>query len=148
MFIESMETDSTLNTIEEVAKLIVNSIDEFNESVVLFDGEMGAGKTTTIAEVVKLLGCDDEVSSPTFGIVNNYFSDKRGDVYHFDFYRIEDEEEAIYSGLDEMIDSGNICLIEWSEKIPNLLPDSVVRVVIKILEDNHRKINITHDIIR
>lgn len=143
-----MEIESTIDNIKEVAKLIVNSIDEFKKPVILFDGEMGAGKTTTIAEVVKLLGSDDEVSSPTFGIVNTYFSAEIGNIYHFDFYRIEDEEEAIYSGLDEMIDSGNICLIEWSEKIPNLLPDSVVRVSIKMLEDNHRKINITHDIIR
>lgn len=148
MFIEGMEINSTLNNIRQVAELIVKSVGEFKEPVVIFDGEMGAGKTTTIAEVVKLLGSGDEVSSPTFGIVNTYFSAEIGNIYHFDFYRIEDEEEAIYSGLDEMIDSGNICLIEWSEKIPNLLPDSVVRVVIKILEDNHRKINITHDIIR
>jgi len=143
-----MEISSTIETINEAAQQIVEFISESKSKVVLFDGEMGAGKTTTIAEVVAKLGCDDDVSSPTFGIVNTYFSSTNGEIFHFDFYRIENEEEAIYSGLDEMIDSGSICLIEWSEKIPNLLPDSVVRVSIKVMEDNHRKITISNDIIR
>ena len=111
--------------------------------VVIFDGEMGAGKTTLISELCSQLQIEDDISSPTYSIVNTYLRPNQKDVYHFDFYRMADEMEAVQSGLDEMIDSGNICLIEWAERIMKLLPESYVRVNISITGTNSRKIEIT-----
>lgn len=111
--------------------------------VFIIDGEMGAGKTTLIGEVCQVLNVADAVASPTYGIVNTYFSEKYGEINHFDFYRIKNEEEAMDSGLDEQLHSGNICFIEWADKIPKLLPDNCVRVSIEIIDTNSRKITIT-----
>lgn len=111
--------------------------------VFIIDGEMGAGKTTLIGEVCQVLNVADAVASPTYGIVNTYFSEQYGEINHFDFYRIKNEEEAMDSGLDEQLHSGNICFIEWADKIPKLLPDNCVRVSIEIIDTNSRKITIT-----
>jgi tRNA threonylcarbamoyladenosine biosynthesis protein TsaE len=92
-----------------------------DKRVLLFNGSMGSGKTTLIKEVCNCLGVIDHVSSPTFGIVNEYKS-KSGTVYHFDAYRIENEDEAYDFGIEEYLDSGNWCLIEWPDKIKNVLP--------------------------
>lgn len=99
---------------------------------------MGVGKTTLISKVCELLEIYD-ISSPTFSIVNTYYNENYNEIYHFDFYRIKDEKEAIESGLDEMLLSGNICFIEWSKKIHNLLPNNCVRINIS-LKNNHHKI--------
>jgi len=111
--------------------------------VFILDGPMGAGKTTLIGRICNHLDIEDEVSSPTYGIVNTYFSEKFGEINHFDFYRIESEEEAMDSGLDEQLNAGNICFVEWAEKIPNLLPNNCVRVAIEVIDINRRKITIT-----
>ncbi len=99
-------------------------------AVFAFDGEMGAGKTTLIGLLCKAMGIED-ASSPTYAIVNTYSSEQYGDVYHFDFYRLRDEQEALESGLDELLDSGNICFLEWAERISKLLPPTYVKVGIK-----------------
>jgi tRNA threonylcarbamoyladenosine biosynthesis protein TsaE len=111
--------------------------------VFIVDGEMGAGKTTLIGEVCQVLNVADAVASPTYGIVNTYFSEQYGEINHFDFYRIKNEEEAMDSGLEEQLNSGNICFIEWADKIPKLLPNNCVRVSIEIIDTNSRKITIT-----
>lgn len=90
--------------------------------VVLVYGEMGAGKTTLIKAVCHALGVADEVSSPTFALVNEYQSGRGEAIYHFDLYRLTAEEEALDFGVDEYLDSGNLCLVEWPEKIVNFLP--------------------------
>ena len=113
-----------------------------DERVVLFDGEMGAGKTTFIKEICNFLEVEDVTSSPTFGIVNEYFSPKVDAIYHFDMYRLEEEEEAYDIGIDEMLYSGNFCFIEWPERIENLLPLNYVRVNI-LVEDLTRIITLT-----
>lgn len=113
-----------------------------DERVVLFDGEMGAGKTTFIKEICNFLEVEDVTSSPTFGIVNEYFSPKVDAIYHFDMYRLEEEEEAYDIGIDEMLYSGNFCFIEWPERIENLLPLYYVRVNI-LVEDLTRIITLT-----
>ncbi|SDR75541.1 tRNA (adenosine(37)-N6)-threonylcarbamoyltransferase complex ATPase subunit type 1 TsaE [Gramella sp. MAR_2010_147] len=105
----------------------------------LFYGEMGAGKTTLIKEIVKALGVQDTVSSPTFSLVNHYESEK-GPVFHFDFYRIEKDTEALDMGLEDYLDSGEWNLIEWPEKIENLLGDNTQKLLIQVESENTRKL--------
>lgn len=117
-------------------------IDQFNHKVILFYGEMGNGKTTLIKQLCKKLGVSESTSSPTFSIVNEYKTDKNNTIYHFDFYRIKDESEVLDFGYEEYLYSGNYCFIEWPEKIPNMLPDDVVKVTINKDENNFRIIEV------
>lgn len=97
--------------------------------IFLFYAEMAMGKTTLIKELCKQLGVEDNVSSPTFSIVNEY-AGKQEKIYHFDFYRIKDEQEAFDLGYEEYFYSGNYCFVEWPEKIENLLPENAVSISI------------------
>lgn len=97
--------------------------------IFLFYATMGMGKTTLIKELCKQLGVGDNVSSPTFSIVNEYASN-REKIYHFDFYRLKDEQEAFDLGYEEYFYSGNYCFVEWPEKIENLLPENAVSISI------------------
>ncbi|RRB13993.1 tRNA (adenosine(37)-N6)-threonylcarbamoyltransferase complex ATPase subunit type 1 TsaE [Larkinella knui] len=106
-------------------------------SVWLFDGEMGAGKTTLIKAVCQRLGVVNTVQSPTFSIVNEYVTNSGEPVYHFDCYRLRNEEEALDSGLEEYIDSGERCLIEWPERIAGLLPPDAWTIHLRV-EDGER----------
>ena len=127
------------NELVEIAKHVVAA---HKEPVILFKGEMGAGKTTFIKTICKALDITDEVSSPTFSIVNEYYSPVQDRVFHFDFYRLEDEEEAYDFGYEEYLFSGQICLVEWPEKISNLLPQKFG--LIEIVEhDGKRSIEFT-----
>ena len=110
----------------------------FVHKTILVNGEMGAGKTTFIKELIKYVGSTDLVTSPTFSLVNEYKTDK-GSVYHFDFYRIKSISEALDIGLDDYIYSGNYCFIEWSEKIKSHLPEDYHTIDIKVIE-NKREI--------
>jgi tRNA threonylcarbamoyladenosine biosynthesis protein TsaE len=103
--------------------------------IVAFEGEMGAGKTTFIQGLLAYMQIEDHVSSPTFSIVNEYFSAPYGKVYHFDFYRIEDEIEALDIGVDEIFDEDAYSFMEWPSKIANLLPDNTVFVTIESVND-------------
>lgn len=108
--------------------------------VLLFYGAMGAGKTTLIKAIAKNLGVDDVTSSPTFSLINEYIT-KTGDlIYHFDFYRIESEEEAYGFGAEEYLDSGNWCFIEWPEKVENLLPLDACIIRLDVKSNNKRTI--------
>lgn len=128
--------------LKEVAKTLIEFAGE--EKVWIFKGEMGAGKTTFIRYICSELGVNENVSSPTFSIVNEY-SRKNGQlVYHFDFYRIEKEREAVDIGCEEYFYSGGICLIEWPEKILNLLPERIIEVNI-VSDGLNRKISFSHD---
>ena len=111
-------------------------------SVVIFEGEMGAGKTTFIKAVCRELGVTDAVSSPTFSIVNEYETTSGTRLYHFDFYRIEEEQEALNIGALEYFDSGNLCFIEWPSKVPNLLPDHYLTVNIAASPSGPRTITL------
>jgi tRNA threonylcarbamoyladenosine biosynthesis protein TsaE len=117
------------NELIAVAKFILPYLIE--SKIVVFDGEMGAGKTTFIKYICKELGVTETVNSPTFSIVNEYLSSNQNFIYHFDFYRLNSEEEAYNIGVEEYFYSGNICLIEWASKIPNLLPDKYILVKIE-----------------
>lgn len=106
--------------------------------VFAFFGEMGAGKTTFIKEICTCLGVLDAGTSPTFSIVNEYLTEQGETVYHFDCYRFEREEEALDMGMEEYLDSGCYCFIEWPQKIENLLPSNYVRV--EVIETNQTRL--------
>jgi tRNA threonylcarbamoyladenosine biosynthesis protein TsaE len=111
------------------------------ERIFVLRAEMGGGKTTLIKELARQLGVDEVVSSPTFAIVNEY--DAQGQaVYHFDFYRIKDIREAYDIGYEEYFYSGNVCFIEWPEKIESLLPEHYLEISIGILNDNARLLTV------
>ena len=117
-----------------------------DETVYAFHGEMGAGKTTFIRELVKALGVDeDEANSPSFSIINEYRSDTTAElIYHFDLYRLESVDEALEIGVEDYFDSGALCLLEWPERIEPLLPDDTVVVKLTVdPADNSRLLTIT-----
>lgn len=112
-------------------------------SIVCFEGEMGAGKTTLIKVICKLLGVQDSMSSPTFSIVNEYRDGDGKAIYHFDFYRIEQISEALDIGVDEYFYSGDLCLIEWPERIKELIPEQHLEISIKLVGDIGREITLS-----
>lgn len=116
--------------LREVAEALLAALD--GRTVVALRGEMGAGKTTLIRSVSECLGVEDQVTSPTFALVNQYESDKGERLFHFDFYRIEDEREAFDLGYEEYFYSGDLCFVEWPEKIEGLLPEEVMEVRITV----------------
>lgn len=108
-----------------------------------FYGAMGAGKTTLIKQFCRRMQVTDEVNSPTFSIVNEYVTTENESIYHFDFYRINKQEEAYDIGYENYFYGGNLCLIEWPEKIEQLLPDNFVKVsIVADVTGEHRKIDI------
>jgi tRNA threonylcarbamoyladenosine biosynthesis protein TsaE len=111
-----------------------------NARIFLFYGDMGAGKTTLIKALCGELGSADVITSPTFSIVNEYAGTNK--IYHFDFYRLKNQSEALDIGCEEYFYSGHYCFIEWPEKIPDLLPDNYVLINVEALEDNSRKVTI------
>lgn len=111
-----------INGLEEIPAVAKEILDQLQYKLICFEGEMGAGKTTFIKEFVRMLGTEDEISSPTFSIVNEYDTDK-GKVYHFDFYRLNDEEEALDFGIEDYFYSNAYCLMEWPSRIENLIPE-------------------------
>ncbi|TSA31911.1 MAG: tRNA (adenosine(37)-N6)-threonylcarbamoyltransferase complex ATPase subunit type 1 TsaE [Porphyromonadaceae bacterium] len=112
-----------------------------NERILAFYGQMGVGKTTLIRTICRGLDVITEVTSPTFALVNEYPSDS-GPVFHFDFYRVNRISEALDFGVDEYFDSGRWCLIEWPEKVEELLPETVVRVLLHENPDGSRTIRV------
>lgn len=113
-------------------------------SIVCFDGPMGAGKTTLISALCNKWDVKDQVSSPTFSIINHYESEIKGPLYHFDFYRLNCLEEALDIGIEEYLESGNICLIEWGDRIKSLLPENIIIIDIALEKNDFRNLKITH----
>ncbi|MBC7524039.1 MAG: tRNA (adenosine(37)-N6)-threonylcarbamoyltransferase complex ATPase subunit type 1 TsaE [Flavobacterium sp.] len=132
-----MEIIFSLDDLSEIAKKIVSSNPK---KVILFNGVMGAGKTTLIKELVKTLGVKQSTSSPTFSLVNEYQISKNEFVYHFDVYRLKNETEALDMGIDEYLYSGNWCFIEWATNIPNLIPDEHSVISLNVLSDGKRQL--------
>jgi tRNA threonylcarbamoyladenosine biosynthesis protein TsaE len=137
-----MEIEFSLNQIQEVAQNLLTSKPE---KVILFNGEMGVGKTTFIKALAKQLGVTEETSSPTFSLVNEYETTTNEKVYHFDVYRLNSEEEALDMGIEEYLYSGNWCFIEWAEKIPNLIPTNHSQINITLSQDGKRKLMLTNN---
>jgi tRNA threonylcarbamoyladenosine biosynthesis protein TsaE len=130
-----------LSDLPEVASKLAAHIKK--TPVWLFHGDLGAGKTTLIKSLGDIIGVEDLMSSPTFAIVNEYACRDFGKVFHFDFYRITSEREALEIGVEEYFDSGYPCLIEWPEKIPSLVPPERGEVTISIDNEKQRTIAIT-----
>jgi len=128
-------TINHLSELSSAAKALLNFAGD--QKLFIFEGEMGAGKTTFIKAFCEELGVEETVSSPTFSIVNEYVAGGQV-IYHFDFYRIKNLREAYDIGYEEYFYSGNICLIEWPERIAELLPDHYVKVQIEALSPEQR----------
>ncbi len=126
----------SLSELPKVAEAVLGELR--GRSVVLFRGPMGAGKTTLISRMAAALGAEDTVTSPTFALVNQYEGEGGRRIYHFDFYRINNVEEALDLGYEEYFYSGELCLVEWPEKIEPLLPEDAMTVTITVGEDEHR----------
>jgi len=127
-----------ISDIDLAVNFILNNI---NSKYLLFNGPMGSGKTTLIKAIVRKLGCDDSVSSPSFSLVNEY-EIKDSVVYHFDFYRIKNEIEAFDIGFEDYLKEDVWCFIEWGEKIPNLIPNNVNLINFTEIKGNSRIIEI------
>lgn len=125
----------TIEHLTETASQLLNFAG--NQKIFLFTGDMGAGKTTLIKSICSCLKVNDTVTSPTYSLVNEY-EGAETTIYHFDFYRIKNEEEAFDMGFEEYVYSGNYCFIEWPEKIESLWPEKYVQVSIELLDDNKR----------
>ena len=134
-----MNKTYSLKEISQIAEKIITSA---AYKTLLFYGEMGVGKTTLIKEICKQLGVEDVAHSPTFSLVNEYQTSNGEIVYHFDFYRIENEEEAYDMGIEDYLYSNNWCVIEWPENVENLLPLETVAIHISLLENGKRHIQL------
>ena len=133
------EKANHIKDLKSVAKKLISQFPD--QRIFGFYGKMGAGKTTFIQSVCKVLGSGDVVTSPTFALVNEYKTTAQKTIFHFDFYRINKIEEAFDLGYEDYLFSGNYCLIEWPEMIESLLPDNIVKVKIDVNEDGTRTIS-------
>jgi tRNA threonylcarbamoyladenosine biosynthesis protein TsaE len=132
-----MESIYSLNEIENTAKQFIEFLG--GHKIVAFHGNLGAGKTTFIQAVCKQLGVKENVSSPTFSIINQYITANSKTIFHIDLYRVKDNEEAIHAGVEECIYSGELCFIEWPERI-SFLPADTVNVFIELVSNTERKL--------
>ena len=132
-----MELIFSLEKIEIAAKKFIDLLKD--RTVVAFHGNLGAGKTTFIKVVCKQLGVKENVSSPTFSIINQYTSANNKTIFHIDLYRVKDNEEAINAGVEECIYSGDTCFIEWPERV-SLLPEDAVNVFIEPISETERRL--------
>jgi tRNA threonylcarbamoyladenosine biosynthesis protein TsaE len=134
-----MDVSFTLHNISKTAKELLTAT--IGYKVLAFHGEMGAGKTTLIHALCEAMGVKDAVTSPTFSIINQYKTVENKIIFHIDLYRIKDEEEAINAGIEDCLYSGNICLVEWPERVPSLFPDDTLHLFIEAIDANTRRID-------
>ena len=132
----NMNVDYKLDEIHKVAKKVTQ---EINSNIILLSGEVGAGKTTLIKEILKILKVNDNVNSPTFSIINEYLSDDKKTIYHIDLYRIKNIDELHSIGFFEYLESNNLCFIEWGNMIENKIKASYNKFLIE-KGDNIRSI--------
>ena len=134
----------TIKDIDDLPRAAAELLDHIGDRrIVALRGKMGAGKTTLVSAMMKHLEMDDEASSPTFAIANEYHSSKTGQtVYHFDFYRLDSPAEAFDIGIEDYWDSGNLCLMEWTENIEDILPEETLFDEIEEQPDGSRLISV------
>ncbi|OCB78566.1 tRNA (adenosine(37)-N6)-threonylcarbamoyltransferase complex ATPase subunit type 1 TsaE [Flavobacterium crassostreae] len=130
-----MECIFSLKDLDSVAAQVVA---QNPNKILLFQGEMGAGKTTFIKQLCKTLGVTEPTSSPTFSLVNEYQTTTNQTIYHFDFYRINSQNEALDIGAEEYFYSGNWCFIEWADKVADLIPEGATTITITVLPEGNR----------
>jgi tRNA threonylcarbamoyladenosine biosynthesis protein TsaE len=130
----------TLQKLPAAAESVINAAGE--NKVFAFEGQMGAGKTTFIKALCKAWGVNDPVTSPTFSLVNEYTAANGAPIYHFDFYRLNNQREAVDIGALEYFDSGHVCLIEWPSQIAELLPERYARIKLSRLTEDTRSITL------
>jgi len=130
-----------LSQLDDVAARVI----EFagTTRVWLLEGEMSVGKTTLAKAICRQLGVQDTVQSPTYALVNEYMTHSGNRIYHFDFYRIKDETEAMDIGVEEYFDSGNLCLVEWPTQIPSLIPADHLMIHLSLTTHFQRTIHLT-----
>lgn len=133
-----MELNFTLEEIDDIAKQFIPLLN--NSKIVVFIGEMGAGKTTFIHAICRQMGIADKMSSPTYAIINQYETTDNTIINHIDLYRLNDTEEAIQAGVEDAINSGDFCFIEWPQKIMVILPLRIIEVFLEITGSNERRI--------
>lgn len=137
-----IQMEISVNNLQELDVAAKQILSRFpDDRIFLLYGDMGAGKTTFVSSLCKILGVSDTPSSPTFSIVNEY-SSIHGPVYHFDFYRLKNEEEALDMGYEEYFYADAYCFVEWPEKIPHLIPEESRKVTISVSSPNSRTIQV------
>jgi tRNA threonylcarbamoyladenosine biosynthesis protein TsaE len=134
-----MRLTYNIDDISKTANIILKNSKNKN---LFFYGKMGAGKTTLIKEICKQLGVEDNINSPTFSLVNEYHSNNNLKLFHFDFYRIENEEEVLNIGIDDYFNQNALCLVEWPQNVENLLPLNRTEIHILILDKVNRSLEI------
>ncbi len=135
-----MEVNFTLDTIDAAAIRFLTLM--ANHKIVALHGEMGAGKTTFVHAVCKALGVTDATSSPTYAIINQYHLQTAEMVYHIDLYRLKNAEEAVETGVEDCLYSGNYCFVEWPEKALSIFPENTLHVYIALADNGSRKLTI------
>lgn len=133
--------NTSLDQLNQTAQQLVEAVKQ--QTLWCFEGEMGAGKTTFIKAICKVLGVKDEITSPTFSLVNEYRTLSGQTIYHFDFYRIRSIEEVYDIGYEDYFDSGNLCLIEWPSNISQILEgEDIAWVYLSKENESHRNIRV------
>ena len=135
-----MELIFTLDEIDEAARTFHQSF--LDKKVFAFHGKMGAGKTTFITTLCRVLGVKGQVSSPTFSIINEYSSGD-GSIYHLDLYRLKNSDEAVQAAVEDVLYSGSVCLVEWPEVAPGIFPDETLNVFLELIDPDTRKLIVT-----
>lgn len=131
----------SLNEIKSAAKQLLHEYKQHR--IFAFYGKMGSGKTTFIKALCEEMGSQDNITSPTFSIINEYTTSSEVMIYHFDFYRIKNLQEAFDLGYEDYFFSGNYCFIEWPERVEQLLPDEIVKVEISVEANETRLIKVS-----
>jgi tRNA threonylcarbamoyladenosine biosynthesis protein TsaE len=139
-YICRMETVFSLQDIGSAARAFWTNWPD--RRVFAFSGQLGAGKTTFIQALCREKNVNDTVSSPTFSLINEY-GYPGGTIYHLDLYRLKDEEEAVRAGVEDCLYSGDLCLVEWPERAPDIFPPETLRVQLEVIDENSRKLTAT-----
>lgn len=135
-----MQRTFATHTIHEAAREVWQQFKQYQ--VWAFDAPMGSGKTTFIHALCDVLEVKDAVGSPTFSIINQYQTKEGQTIYHLDLYRIKDEEEAIQAGVEDVLYSGELCLVEWPDKTPNLFPPDTIYIHLEVTGSDSRRLTI------